>query len=141
VILSRVVIGGRVDGPAHPERDDDCGDEHRGNGAETGDALPRALLAIHGARDARPHAIGVHGDVQTFRQQRAQPSPALQFRSAGGALGHMAQDDVIGLDREFLGEIRVHHLAHVLAVQVHDRTLRCADRSISLRTRVDDSGA
>ena len=62
VILGRVVVGGRVDGPSRPERDNECGDQHRGNGTETRDALPGVLLAIHRPRDAGPHAIGVHGN-------------------------------------------------------------------------------
>jgi hypothetical protein len=64
VILGRVAIRGRVDASARPVRNGNGGDKRRGNGPETCDALPRALLAIHGVRDARPHAIGVHGEVE-----------------------------------------------------------------------------
>ena len=69
VILGRVVIGGRVDAPARPVPDGHGGDQRRGNGSETGDALPRAPLAIDGVRDAHPHAIGVdiaHGEGERF---------------------------------------------------------------------------
>src|SRR5262249_27926034 len=68
------------------------------------------------------------------------PPPPVQFRRAVAALRHVAQEAMVRLDRELLAEIRVHHLAYVLAVHGHDPDLRSADGPRPLRA-VDDSGA